>query len=277
MAVPYSFYLIPIFSVLTSLSSIVCLASKSTAAHSYTEVNEWMEPPIIPLALEFPGQRIALATYPAYLGLDATKLVQVASSVALVVSIGFAALAACVMLKRKPVRVSLKVNFHISPSNCFQLLWYHRPALLLILFANASLALAAFISSFVLHSQSEHFSLSYRSINGGFGYGDVYATGVFDLETWTCEVKDLPSFHNVSTLSQQCAAEVAARASTVIMFIFATGLLIGVWWDAHKHRALIVVSWEKDRMALDDEDDCELNDMAIMAQLEHIGLQKNRA
>jgi hypothetical protein len=147
---------------------------------------------------------------------------------------------------------------------------------LFVLFANASLALTAFVTNLILHSKSEHFSLSYRSLNGGFGYGDVYEFGVFDLETWACEVKNLPSFQDVSTLSQQCAGEASARACTIVMFIFALAMFIAAWWDTEKHQALIAVEWETDRMACDEEDDCELDDVAAKSQLRQNGLDLSR-
>lgn len=43
------------------------------------------------------------------------------------------------------------------------------------------------------------------------------------------------------------------------------------------HRALIVVEWDGDQMAWDDEDDCELGDVAAMRQLGHVDLRKDRA
>ncbi|KAH5466242.1 hypothetical protein HBI55_245940 [Parastagonospora nodorum] len=254
MALPHEFYIISICSVLTFFSSIACIASKSTASHSYNEARYGGsgETPIV-LAAEFPNERIALAPYPYYLGLDATTLVLVASGIALVTSIGFVGLSAFVMLKRHPVKLS----------------WYWKQAVLVVLFANASLALAALVTNFIFHSKSERFSLAYRSLNGGFGYGDVYEFGVFDLETWTCEIKNLPSFREVSTLSQQCTAETSARACTVAIFIFALCMFIGTWWDTKTHQAMFVVAWKMDRMAFDDDDDCELDDITATSSLAH--------
>jgi hypothetical protein len=278
MAVPYHFYLIPIFSILTALSSIACLASKSTASHSYNAVTDGgRRSDSITLAIEFPNQSITLGTYPYYLGLNATTLVLVGSSIALVVSIALAALATRVVLQCKPVKVSLHIHISKMIEIYYgQLLWYHRQALFFALFANASLAFAAFITSSVLHGKSEHFSLFYVSEDYRLGYSGVYGGGVFDLETWTCEVKDLPSFQDVPGISQQCAAEMAGRICTAIMSIFAIGMFLAVWWDAKMHRAFIVVEWDGDRMAWDDEDDCELNDVAAMRQLGHIDLRKHR-
>jgi hypothetical protein len=111
MALPHPFYIIPICSIVTFLSSVACIASKSTASHSYNEVTgAGSAKTFIILKAEFPNERIALATYPYYLGLNATTLVLVASSITLVISIGFAALSAFVMLKRNPVKVSLHVS-----------------------------------------------------------------------------------------------------------------------------------------------------------------------
>lgn len=155
-----------------------------------------------------------------------------------------------------------------------EILWYHRQAMLFILVANASLALAAFIANFTLHSQSAHFSPSYRSIDGGFGSGDQYSGGVFDLETWTCEVKDLPSFRSIGYIDKQCRMEMAARGCSVVLFVFAAALLAAVWWDAKRHGA-IIAERGMDQMAFDDEDDCELEDVVAKRHLGHIDLPLN--
>lgn len=157
-----------------------------------------------------------------------------------------------------------------------QLAWYHRQAMLFVLFANVSLAMAALITNCILHSESAHFSLSYRSIDGGFGSGDQHDRGVFDLETWTCKVKDLPSFRSLGYIEKQCTMETAARGSSVVLFIFATALFVTIWWDAKRHGA-IIAEGGMDRMALDDEDDCELEEIVNKRDLGHFELHENRA
>lgn len=145
----------------------------------------------------------------------------------------------------------------------------------LVLSANAALAMAALITNFILHSESAHFSLSYRSIDGGFGSGDQYDHGVFDLETWTCEVKGLPSFRSVGYLEKQCTMETAARGCSVVLFIFAIALFVAVWWDAKRHGA-IIVERGMDRTTSDDEVDCELEEIVAKRHLGHIELQLKR-
>lgn len=274
MAPPYHFYIFPICSILTFILSIACIASKTTASRSYNEADRggYGGVPVM-LRAEFPNEKIALARYPYYLGLDATSIVLAASSIALVISVGIAGLSTPVMLKHNPIKVRLHFSSLLATSLiiCPQVSWYQKQALLFLLLVNASLALAAFITSFVMHSKSEHFSLSYRSLNGGFGHGSVYEYGVFDLETWTCEVKNLPSFQGETALGQQCTAAATGRICTALVFVLAFFLFIAVWWDIKKHGSLFATKFEVDRMACDDEDDCELDDVAAGKQRRAIG------
>jgi hypothetical protein len=110
MALPYSFYVVPTCSILTLLSAIACIVSKSTSSHSYYAARHSgkAEASII-LETEIPKEKIALAPYPYYLGLSASTVVLAASSIALVISVGFTALSAFVMFKRYPIKVSLYV------------------------------------------------------------------------------------------------------------------------------------------------------------------------
>lgn len=146
--------------------------------------------------------------------------------------------------------------------------WYKTQIVLFILFATTSLAFSAFITSFVLHGRSAHFSLSYHSYYGGFGGTTLYDQGIFDLETWTCEVKHLPSFRSFTSLGQQCAAEGGGRIGIAIQSIIAIVMLMAVWWDTKKSGSFITIKHEKDHTACDDEDICELDDVEARRRLD---------
>ncbi len=127
----------------------------------------------------------------------------------------------------------------------------------------------------MLHSKSAQFSLSYHKLEGDASgaYEFDFENHIFDLETWTCSIKNLPSFRGVSTISQQCTAEMASRTATVIMFILALALFVVVWWDTRQNQALIVAGWRADPMTWDDEDDCELVNFVGTRQLRRSDLR----
>ncbi|KAH7408478.1 hypothetical protein DE146DRAFT_375831 [Phaeosphaeria sp. MPI-PUGE-AT-0046c] len=252
MAPSYLVFIIAICSIFIFLSSIACIASKLTASDSYNKATCYGRcGTYVNLHDDIPDEYLALGTYPYHLGLDATTLVFVASSIAMVVSFGIGISSAVVLRRRRSIRLS----------------WHKTQVVLFTLFADASLAFSAFVASFVLHSKSEHFSLSYRSYYGGFGYTGAYDRGVFDLETWTCEVKVLESFrYHSASLGRQCAAEFAGRASIAIVSTFAIIMFVAVWWESKKSGSFISIKYETDQMACDAEDDREVVDVAAKRQ-----------
>ncbi len=106
----YQFYAIPICAIFTLLSSVVCLASKSTASRLYNEATQGGTlTSLVMLQTELPNQ-LEIETYPSYLGLSARTLILVASSFSLLGSTAVTAISARVMLKHKPVKVSLHIG-----------------------------------------------------------------------------------------------------------------------------------------------------------------------
>lgn len=99
------------------------------------------------------------------------------------------------------------------------------------------LALATMITMIIQLFQSMHFSL--RTVKDHIT-DDIFDDGVFDLGTWACETKDLPSFASFYSLAQQCGLSSALRVSTVFQFLLTSSLLTIVWWDKRVDRQLFV-------------------------------------
>jgi hypothetical protein len=135
-----------------------------------------------------------------------------------------------------------------------QTLYFLRRILLAILGANAVLSLATFFYSFIAHGLSAHFDLSYALEIAEMPFPQVYAKGLFDIETWACETKDLPNFdsfseRNVHTL---CTVETGARWMTLFVFLLASSLCLVVCLDRYGEKRL-VVTWKNRRASWRDD------------------------
>ncbi|KAF2430883.1 hypothetical protein EJ08DRAFT_733892 [Tothia fuscella] len=86
--------------------------------------------------------------------------------------------------------------------------------------------------TFVQHTQSSHFDIRYISaLYGGYGPKRQYEPGVFDLETWVC---DLAVFDNISPVLVQgfgtrCEIELVARW-LLVPWLISSLLVAGATW-----------------------------------------------
>jgi hypothetical protein len=103
---------------------------------------------------------------------------------------------------------------------------------------NGILVLFALVSISVTHRSTSHFRDGYvnfvasRMDNGSPGDNFFrYNIGTFDLETWSCELKDVRGASMVQEdYAKQCAIEVAGRALMIPFVILAwTVAAIGIW------------------------------------------------
>lgn len=80
---------------------------------------------------------------------------------------------------------------------------------------NSILIILATISLFATHKSSSHFNPDYNSRKdpgSGFGVDGVYDRGMFDIETWSCELMNQPGAWMVwEDYSKQCRIEMAGR------------------------------------------------------------------
>jgi hypothetical protein len=106
---------------------------------------------------------------------------------------------------------------------------------------NSILALFALVSIYVTHKSTSHFRDGYVNFRASFmNDNDAnnladnffrYNIGTFDLETWSCELKDVRGARMVQDdYGKQCSIEVAGRA-IMIPFVVITWIIagIGIW------------------------------------------------
>jgi hypothetical protein len=89
---------------------------------------------------------------------------------------------------------------------------------------NGILVLFALVSISVTHRSTSHFRDGYVNFV-------AYNIGTFDLETWSCELKDVRGASMVQEdYAKQCAIEVAGRALMIPFVILAWSVAaIGIW------------------------------------------------
>lgn len=121
--------------------------------------------------------------------------------------------------------------------------WAFRRNIMFLHIMNAILVLFALVSIYVTHRSTSHFRDGYVNFRATFmdekpnkfrGPDDntfQYDRGTFDLETWSCELKDVPGVGMVaSDYAHQCSVELAGRA-LMIPFVVVAWLVagIGIW------------------------------------------------
>ncbi|OCK80002.1 hypothetical protein K432DRAFT_54253 [Lepidopterella palustris CBS 459.81] len=107
---------------------------------------------------------------------------------------------------------------------------------------------------FVKHRTSSHFNPN------GLGTDDFYYAGVFDLETWTCEVNrfqdttpELDFSHTIDLYGKQCALERAGRWMMIplmVVSLVVAGVVIFQFVMLKRER----------NMSESREEGCELDD-----------------
>jgi hypothetical protein len=114
-------------------------------------------------------------------------------------------------------------------------------------FGNSVLALLALISLNITHKASSHFSDRYINSKADLDSyldGMRYDRGTFDLETWSCEFRNVAGAKSVwEDYGKQCAIESAGRGM-IIPFLIAAWSLCGLsvwlmiegWRDADGER-----------------------------------------
>ncbi|OAK95689.1 hypothetical protein IQ06DRAFT_231099 [Phaeosphaeriaceae sp. SRC1lsM3a] len=123
--------------------------------------------------------------------------------------------------------------------------WAFRRNIMFLHIMNAILVLFALVSIYVTHRSTSHFRDGYVNFRATFMDDNnsnfkrpsanddffQYNIGTFDLETWSCELKDVRGVGMVaSDYAHQCAIELAGRA-IMIPFVVIAWLVagIGIW------------------------------------------------
>lgn len=79
---------------------------------------------------------------------------------------------------------------------------------------------------------SSHFNVYYTSRRGGFGREGVYDRGTFDLETWSCELKDVPGAMVAwDDYTMQCHLERAGRWMMIPYLLIGVSVAFFVVWE----------------------------------------------
>ncbi|KAF2728654.1 hypothetical protein EJ04DRAFT_448899 [Polyplosphaeria fusca] len=94
---------------------------------------------------------------------------------------------------------------------------------------NSILILFSLVSTFVTHKSTSHFLEGYINRKADRpGEGIRYNIGTFDLETWSCELKDVPGARMVADdYARQCSVEIAGRL-ILIPFLIITFVVTGI-------------------------------------------------
>ena len=105
-----------------------------------------------------------------------------------------------------------------------------------LLILNTMLVLSLLITLNIVHAKSAHFNIHYTSKYGGYGPSDIYDKGVFDLETWTCELNSVTTIaeeeqSNIGgDMGRQCIIERTTRWVMVPLFVLAAMVAgLAVW------------------------------------------------
>ncbi|KAJ9635454.1 hypothetical protein H2201_003116 [Coniosporium apollinis] len=112
-------------------------------------------------------------------------------------------------------------------------------AFLATLTSTALLSLASLLTMFITHARSAHFDPNYKTHWGWYGPAGAYTKGVFDLETWVCELAYYRGSDGTRNFSKQCSIEQAARWLLLpfcIVSIVAAGL---GWWVMVREKAIV--------------------------------------
>lgn len=192
----------------------------------------------------------------------ALKLSAGAASLALAVAVGIISV---IVYLRGTIKVrSIDTNSSSAAAAADILSQSHkryRHGLLLLLGLNSLLAFAALLSSFITHSISAHFDFGYamkltapqRDTRSGEVFIDYrYRKGIFDLETWVCETKDLPRYDISGDKALLCTTEMGSRWTTLVLAPFAMLLFLLVLHD-HSGKTRLLGRWEKKEQKDDDD------------------------
>ncbi|KMP05423.1 hypothetical protein CISG_08843 [Coccidioides immitis RMSCC 3703] len=106
--------------------------------------------------------------------------------------------------------------------------------ILSILLVQYLFSLGALIHTFLIHHLSAHFEPSHRA--------NPYDHGIFDPETWTCEIYSWHSSmgREVSFLHRQCIFEEASRWALIPVLILSTGFGVFAVLAIVAERAIII-------------------------------------
>ena len=105
-----------------------------------------------------------------------------------------------------------------------------------LLILNTILVLSLLITLNIVHAKSARFNIHYTSKYGGYGPSYIYDKGVFDLETWTCELNSVTTIaeeeqSNIGgDMGRQCMIERTTRWVMVPLFVLAAMVAgLAVW------------------------------------------------
>lgn len=99
------------------------------------------------------------------------------------------------------------------------------------------------VLSFSQHTQSSHFNVNYISqFWGGYGPDRNYEQGLFDLETWVC---DIAVYDNASPVGPagfgtQCVVELASRWLLIPWLVVASAVASLSWWLIYKETKNVI-------------------------------------
>ena len=124
--------------------------------------------------------------------------------------------------------------------------------LLVLLGLNAAFAIATFLYAFISHAVSDHFdqnvAAQLATSMAPKGFYLVLYPGNFDLETWTCETKDITYLDRDGVLHAICAQEVSSRWMTLPTALLA-GLLFGALWHDTRGGRYLMTTWKERRQS----------------------------
>ncbi|KAF2667423.1 hypothetical protein BT63DRAFT_426302 [Microthyrium microscopicum] len=206
-------YAVITVSSLLLASSLLTLALKASSMQLYNDqTSSGQSVTEVFFEVLDPHKNFMFPTYPQALLPDLSTLVLVAASFCLVCAVGFIISAARIL------RVEKSIKLHKSQ-------WLLSLAFLASI---TILILAVTITTIVQLFQTSHFPLP--AILNGTISDSQFDNLVFELGTWSCETKDLPSFAGYG-LAQQCAILSILHFSMMFQFLLAAMLLIIIWWD----------------------------------------------
>ncbi|KAI0836715.1 hypothetical protein F5Y06DRAFT_273187 [Hypoxylon sp. FL0890] len=164
-----------------------------------------------------------LSYYPAYFffGEDTLKLASASLSLICAVALGGVA----------------GYAFVIGPRGA---LFFLRQRLVVFLGINAVLSQATFLYAFMAHGLSAHFDLSYAMEITKLPSFHQYDKGIFDIETWACETKDLPNYWPEADRHALCSVEMGARWMTLFVSLLACLSFVIAWLDKRGAKHLMV-------------------------------------
>jgi len=101
---------------------------------------------------------------------------------------------------------------------------------------NTILVLSLLITLNTVHAKSARFDIHYTSKYVGYGPSHIYDKGVFDLETWTCELNSVTIISEEEQsniggdMGRQCMIERVTRWMMVPLFVLAAMVAgLAVW------------------------------------------------